>query len=375
MTFSPSFLRDPVFLLTAAVGLTGVVFFAYYWYEGRTFGKRWPFPRRVRRPPVLRGVTASQRPEIATKEAIGLVARGEIATLGGLVYFFRGSGNEKEILLDPTLQAYLQRLLAPGVLAEAVPPGIQNAHVQELLHQLCHCCEQAARLEKERATAFDATNSGHMQLLRELWEAAGKSPADFSHRSEAWVEFGFQGLDPATDFRGGGVLALRQFLHFAQTHNDDFKAMMAFNRRILAAGEETWYLFAVVSIQFTAQLLLQKDHAFYLPQLEVLYDTLKGGAGKDKCEGGAKHHLGSARAEVLELRGGGSDKSQNHSKNDRDAAAHKPWTGVRDFEEGFHTLHHQLLLHFKRCWHRDLPHVMEYNNYMPSVFQSFFVPD
>ncbi|RNF18284.1 engulfment and cell motility ELM family protein [Trypanosoma conorhini] len=317
MTLYLSVLRDPAWLLTAAVGLAGVVLFAFYWRPGRALGKRWPFPRRGRSPPVLRGIAAGQRPEIATKEAVGHIARGEIVTLGGLVYFFRGAGNEKKILLDPALQAYLQRLLAAGAPAEATLPGPQSAHVREMLRQLCHCGEQAARLEKERATAFDAANAEHMQLLRELWEAAGRSPADFAHRSESWVEFGFQGLDPATDLRGGGVLALRQFLHFAQTHNDDFKAMMAFNKRMLAAGEDTWYLLAVVSIQFTAQLLLQQDHAFYLPQLEVLYDTVRSDAGKAAGEGGAGRHVGSSRAEVLGRRGGGGNSSSERKPNRR----------------------------------------------------------
>ncbi|EKF36169.1 hypothetical protein MOQ_002294 [Trypanosoma cruzi marinkellei] len=367
-------LADHVSLLSMAVAVGGIAVFMYHAHRGGKLGKLLPSSHCGRRSPVLNGVVASQQPEMATRKAIHHIRRGEIATLGELVYFFRGIGNEKKIFIDPVLLSYLQRLLAADAPPDAISIELQDAHVREMLCQLCHCSEQAAHLGKERATSFDAENPEHMRLLRELWAAAGKSPADFSHRSDQWVEFGFQGLDPATDFRGGGVLALRQFLHFAQTHNTEFKQMMAFNKRAIAAGEHSWYLLAVVSIQFTAQLLLQQDHAFYLPQLEVLYDTIcRENDGNDKKSDVTMRHVGNARADVMERRCGNKERRETSDGN-RGKAVHIPWSEKSDFEVGFYLLHHQLLLHFKTCWHRDLPHVMEYGNYMPTVFRSFFVP-
>ncbi|EAN93931.1 Engulfment and cell motility domain-containing protein [Trypanosoma cruzi] len=366
-------LADHVSLFTMAVAMGGIAVFIYHAHRGGKLGKLLPSSCRGRRSPVLNGVVAGQQPEMATRKAIHHIMRGEIATLGELVYFFRGVGNEKKIFIDPVLLSYLQRLLAADTPPDAIPPELQDAHLRKMLCQLCHCSEQATRLKMERATSFDAENPEHMRLLRELWAAAGKLPADFSHRSDKWVEFGFQGLDPATDFRGGGVLALRQFLHFAQTHNAEFKEMMTFNKRAIAAGEDSWYLLAVVSIQFTAQLLLQQDHTFYLPQLEVLYDTIRReDEDNEKKLGVTVRHVGDARAEVMERSCGNKEKGDTGGGN-RSKAVRTPWSEKSDFEAGFYLLHHQLLLHFKTCWHRDLPHVMEYGKYMPTVFRSFFV--
>lgn len=362
-----SSLMDNMHVISTVVGVGGVVVFLLFSYYGK--GLRRLLRCRRRRPPVLRGVSVSTQPAIALKKAVDHIARGEIATLGELLHFFRGRNNEKVIRLDNDFHAYLQRIFGAVSPEAKIFFEFGCGRAREMLRQFYRCAEGAARLEKERATPFSADDAEHVRLLRELWRAAGKSSAQFAQRSEEWGELGFQGTDPATDLRGGGVLALRQFLHFAQTHADDFREMMAFNKETLAAGEHSWYLLAVVSIQFTAQLLLQQDHKIYLPQLEVLYDTIKVGRDGGESDEDSTRCVGVLRPAVLERRGGGKEGGCG------ELTAPAVWGEESDFEAGFHALHHQLLLHFKRCWHRDLPHVMEYGNYVPTVFQSFFVPE
>ena len=66
-----------------------------------------------------------------------------------------------------------------------------------------------------RSTAFDASNGEHAALLRRLWAAvfpdaaAAGAPRDFT-------AMGFQRADPATDFRGMGLLGLRQLISLAE---------------------------------------------------------------------------------------------------------------------------------------------------------------
>ena len=38
-----------------------------------------------------------------------------------------------------------------------------------------------------------------------------------------WTLIGFQGLDPITDFRGGGLLSLVQLIYFAEVNEDNIK--------------------------------------------------------------------------------------------------------------------------------------------------------
>ena len=40
-----------------------------------------------------------------------------------------------------------------------------------------------------------------------------------------WTLIGFQGLDPITDFRGGGLLSLVQLIYFAEANHENIKTI------------------------------------------------------------------------------------------------------------------------------------------------------
>ena len=92
--------------------------------------------------------------------------------------------------------------------------------------------EQHAELKKLRAASavrFDADR--HWPLMERLWTAvrkAGGVDADDDvppPRDQRWKAVGFQSETPATDFRGGGVLALEHLLHLAERRPDACRAM------------------------------------------------------------------------------------------------------------------------------------------------------
>lgn len=62
--------------------------------------------------------------------------------------------------------------------------------------------------------------------------------------SHHWKQFGFQGTDPTTDFRGAGLLALHNLLHLAEHHPRSFRSFVAFE-----------VPFAIASINVTMALL------------------------------------------------------------------------------------------------------------------------
>ncbi|ORC92875.1 engulfment and cell motility ELM family protein [Trypanosoma theileri] len=431
MWFSSRNIQSDVAVALVIVGVAGVITVLYHRsHKSRTGGWIPSLPSslssltslllpssllslssRRRRRPVRLVISANQRPELATRQAITHINRGDITTLGELMYFFRGK-NEKQILLDDVHYAYLQRTLPTS--STALPPSTDDTptktttkttttttttttantnttiksdkdisaspHAVCLLQRLTRCAAQAARLQAERATPFNPASPADNKLLRELWEAAGLAPDDFAPSSPAWAALGFQGLNPTTDLRGGGILALRQLVHFAQTHNDAFKEMMAFNKKALDEGEHHWYLLAVVSIHFTTQLILQQDYKMDLPQLEVLYDTvIKQEKVEEKDSDGVVSSDQAGKESTTAMEQSTSQSNEENKSNDNienekktsSSSSSRICEQESDFEEGFFTLHHQLLLHFKNCWHRDLPHVMEYNNYIPSVYESF----
>eukprot|EP00997_Jenningsia_sp_PLL12_P008107 NODE_4830_length_624_cov_47.264348_g4157_i0.p1 GENE.NODE_4830_length_624_cov_47.264348_g4157_i0~~NODE_4830_length_624_cov_47.264348_g4157_i0.p1 ORF type:complete len:153 (+),score=39.38 NODE_4830_length_624_cov_47.264348_g4157_i0:80-538(+) len=97
-----------------------------------------------------------------------------------------------------------------------------------------------------------------------------------------WGELGFQGHDPATDFRGGGLLSLLVMLRLAENDRKFVESVL------LEASPEThptsWYMYAVASINFTGDLCErmrkgQLNHRFYELDKVALPASLKDYVG------------------------------------------------------------------------------------------------
>lgn len=74
--------------------------------------------------------------------------------------------------------------------------------------------------------AYDSKNQEHEQLLSLLWQYSYPEENLINRRSRQWSSLGFQGLDPATDFRGVGVFGLQNILYFAEKYPQQFRSML-----------------------------------------------------------------------------------------------------------------------------------------------------
>ncbi|KPA74200.1 putative mitochondrial engulfment and cell motility domain 2 [Leptomonas pyrrhocoris] len=348
----------------------------------------------------FRSDSAVEAPRQAIAEALAAIRSGRCTTCGELVAFLRGSPTAPvpaaarlgvlELQLPsqklPPANAFLVRVPYPILhyievsylpavrrqlsssaqqeQASTKPPASLRVE-WELFNQLWGSDLVLRRMGVERASVFDNDNRSHLNLLQQLWMATGKPATAYNRLGSQWSALGFQGEDPVTDLRGGGILALRQLVHFAQAHNTAFREMMAYNERIQRENKHSWYLLAVVSIQLSTQLILEQDHQLHLPHLELIYDTLRQGAAGD-----ATAKLTARRALAAQ-----KNVSMTNTRAEDTAAFWETCAPLTNAEAGMFALHHALLLHFKACWERDEPHVMEYNTYMPSkVFATFFSP-
>ena len=115
--------------------------------------------------------------------------------------------------------------------------------------------EQAAKLARLRERAgvpFDAGDPDHREALRALWRAAfpGDEPPE-DLRTPQWKEMGWQGVDPATDFRAGGFLALENLLFLANRHPAVFRELRDKKR----GNRSEWeYPFAIAGVNVTFAL-------------------------------------------------------------------------------------------------------------------------
>eukprot|EP00669_Euglena_mutabilis_P009849 TRINITY_DN4663_c0_g1_i1.p1 TRINITY_DN4663_c0_g1~~TRINITY_DN4663_c0_g1_i1.p1 ORF type:complete len:350 (+),score=79.52 TRINITY_DN4663_c0_g1_i1:147-1052(+) len=107
-------------------------------------------------------------------------------------------------------------------------------------------------LERLRATAYDASNPGHEQLLVKLWAKTFPSIRLDGRISEQWKDLGFQGTDPATDFRGGGILSLLMMIYTADYHTPVVRTIL---RDLPPTDMKSWYPYAVASINLTCDLM------------------------------------------------------------------------------------------------------------------------
>ncbi|CAG0917424.1 unnamed protein product [Notodromas monacha] len=108
----------------------------------------------------------------------------------------------------------------------------------------------AHEVEWLRKTRFDCDNPVHEHKLRLLWnELVPEEPLE-SRVTKQWGYIGFQGDDPATDFRGMGMLGLENLLYFAKFKDGT-------GRRVLCRSQHPkyGYSFAIVGINLTDMAL------------------------------------------------------------------------------------------------------------------------
>lgn len=96
---------------------------------------------------------------------------------------------------------------------------------------------------------FDAADARHEAMLEELWDELLPSVKRVGGRySKDWGKIGFQQSDPASDFRGAGILALHQLRYMARTRQHVARRMIS-----QPADEGRRYPWACVGINITVE--------------------------------------------------------------------------------------------------------------------------
>jgi len=118
----------------------------------------------------------------------------------------------------------------------------------------CPSSAELASLHAALVTPFDpASDRSHEAMLRAVWVALA-GDAKFERASPRWKEMGFQGVDPATDARGGGALAMACVSHFAATHARALGAMLDAVREASAEENARYYPVLAVGVVVCTRL-------------------------------------------------------------------------------------------------------------------------
>lgn len=115
------------------------------------------------------------------------------------------------------------------------------------------CLDRLHDMQEALMAPFDHENPAHQRLIPALWRALSRvrpplpvagTMDEITWKGELWKDYGFQGTDPATDFRALGLLGLRSVAWMAAEEPDITTAM-------LDAG----YPFAIAVINVVMALL------------------------------------------------------------------------------------------------------------------------
>ena len=146
------------------------------------------------------------------------------------------------------------------------------------LSQICGYNKLVLGIESIRKTPYSSEDQGHEHKLLQLWQKLKPNVQLDQRISKMWTDIGFQGNDPATDFRGMGFLGLQNLLYFATEHTETA-------RQILSHSDhpQHGFSFAVVGINLTGlvhQLLISgalKTHFYNLvlgrPRIDHFHDV------------------------------------------------------------------------------------------------------
>ncbi|XP_064608499.1 ELMO domain-containing protein 2-like [Liolophura sinensis] len=161
-----------------------------------------------------------------------------------LIYLFP-TGAERTKHIEKSLQrsrhADLKRLVTEHSydVEEAVKLVVKIKQIVEDVHiefesrlkvclvQICAYKRLFEEVETIRKIKYDSTNAQHEKMLLELWDLLMPDDPLEGRISSQWNTIGFQGSDPATDFRGMGILGLQQLIYFAKKYSSRAKQCLS----------------------------------------------------------------------------------------------------------------------------------------------------
>jgi len=116
--------------------------------------------------------------------------------------------------------------------------------------------ERLNTLRRRLQIPFDGSRIEHQDALRQLWHLAYPTRKIPPLKSELWKEMGWQGTDPSTDFRGGGLISLENLIFFARNYPKSFQMLL---NKVQGQRSDWEYPFAVAGINISFMLIQMLD--------------------------------------------------------------------------------------------------------------------
>lgn len=123
-----------------------------------------------------------------------------------------------------------------------------NAHLTKFKRRKVQLIKHLVHLQRIRNMTFSPEDGSHKALLDRLWRAIFAE-----HTSENWRWMGFQGTNPASDFRGMGLLSLYLMTYLAESRPEYCRTICEASR--LSTASEREYPWATAGINICAMII------------------------------------------------------------------------------------------------------------------------
>eukprot|EP01118_Nematostelium_gracile_P005828 TRINITY_DN1859_c0_g1_i1.p1 TRINITY_DN1859_c0_g1~~TRINITY_DN1859_c0_g1_i1.p1 ORF type:complete len:289 (+),score=71.22 TRINITY_DN1859_c0_g1_i1:75-941(+) len=104
------------------------------------------------------------------------------------------------------------------------------------------------QFKKLVAIPYNPQNPEDEKKLMELWTLSFPNERLHDRKTDQWHKLGFQGKDPATDFRSGGIFSLENMIYLAKQYPESFKKFVD------GSHHAEKYPFSIASINLTMVL-------------------------------------------------------------------------------------------------------------------------
>ncbi|CAH1766390.1 10143_t:CDS:2, partial [Entrophospora sp. SA101] len=140
----------------------------------------------------------------------------------------------KECNPEEVTQMILYKKKFPNNGSNRTPAAIV---LYECLTQICDTYKLTIEINFRAQTKYNSEDKSHEKKLLELQ----------GRLTEQWTKIGFQGKDPATDFRGMGMLGLDDLVYYAKNYRESSHYALESSYHTVS-----WYSFAIVGLNITS---------------------------------------------------------------------------------------------------------------------------
>lgn len=139
----------------------------------------------------------------------------------------------------------------PGTHFPLPSAKLRIANLKQCLQDIKGVNEFIATVKLMASKSFDKSEQQHEHKLEQLWQLLlPRQERSGGRYTREWGRIGFQQSDPASDFRGGGMLGLEQLLHLASNRTSIARKMIS-----EPSEEASRYPWACVGINLTMQAM------------------------------------------------------------------------------------------------------------------------